>query len=149
MAIFRFKLESVRALREQEERRAQEELARELALAAARHAAAAAADDRVVEARDALAACGGTSLTPQELVARQAFLERRERERLEARYAVDAQERQVEAQRGSLERAAQDREVLERVKRRAQDAHAVGEAKAAEEMLGEIALAAHRRRAVA
>jgi flagellar export protein FliJ len=146
MARFHFKLEAVRSLREQDEQRAQEELARELALAAARHARLAEAGEELRIARDAAAAHAGATLTPQELVARQAFVERRERERQAAAAELDLQERAVESRRSDLERAAQAREVLERAKERARDTHRAHEAKIEEEALGEVALTLHRRR---
>lgn len=147
MAAFRFKLESVRSLREQEERRAQEQLAAELARAAAASASVSSAAERVAQARGAFLRCGdGGVLTPQELVARQAFLERREREQRSAEHDAELQEHQVELRRSFLERAARDREVLERAKERARAAHEGAAARAAEEALGEIALSAHRRR---
>jgi flagellar export protein FliJ len=146
MAAFTFKLEPVRALREQEERRAQEDLARELALAAAHHAAVASAAGAVDEARRAFVAAGrGGELTPQELVARQAFLERREREQRRALLESELQAQQVELRRSSLEHAAREREVLERAKQRARDDHVRAELKVEEEALGEIALTLHRR----
>ena len=146
MARFHFKLEAVRSLREQAEKRAQEELARELALAAARQARAADAAQELDVARAAAAAPSGASLTPQELVARQAFVERRERERQRAVAELEVQEQAVEQRRGDLERAAQAREVLERAKERARETHRAHEAKVEEEALAEVALSLHRRR---
>jgi flagellar export protein FliJ len=147
MARFHFKLEAVRSLREQAEQRAQEELARELAFAAAQQARVAEAGKELDTARAAGAAPSGATLTPQELVARQAFVERRERERELAVAELEVQEQAVEVRRGDLERAAQAREVLERAKERARETHRAHEAKVEEDALAEVALTLHRRRA--
>jgi flagellar export protein FliJ len=146
MARFTFKLEAVRSLREQDEKRAQEELARELAAAAAHAERVAQAAAQLDVARDAAAARSGATLAPQELVARQRFVERRERERELAVAEHGRQEQAVEARRAALERAAQAREVLERAKERARDAHLAHESKVEEDALAEVALSLHRRR---
>jgi flagellar FliJ protein len=149
MAQFTFKLESVRALREQAERAAQEELARELALSAAREQALNDAGTVLGDAQRALAAVPGSTLTPQELIARQAYLERRERLQSVAAAELALQLRNVESRRARLARAARDREALERAKERAREEHVREQARVEEEALGEIALALHRRRLAA
>jgi len=144
MQRFTFKLESVRALREQVEKQAQEALAHELAADAARRAELERAGARLDEATRA-----GTpeTVSGPDLAARQAFVERLERERLDAHASVARQEREVALRRLGLERAAREREALERLKRRRLAAHRLVSARAEEATLSEIGLQRHVRNA--
>lgn len=146
MQQFTFKLESVRALREQVEREAQEALARELATDAQRRAELARAGERLTAATTG--AIAGDAASGADLAARQAFIERLERERLAARATVAGQEREVALRRLGLEQAAREREALERLKRRRLAAHRVVTARAEEAALSEIALQTHGRSAL-
>jgi flagellar FliJ protein len=145
MSRFRFRLESVRALREQAESQAKEEFARELALKAERDAELSAAEERLRAARDAGALVEGSSVTASELVSLHAFVERRHREVERAQAGVSAQEAEVGHSRARLEQAARDRALLERLKQRRHERHVRATAKAEEAALGEVALSAHRR----
>jgi flagellar FliJ protein len=143
---FRFRLEAVRALREQTEQQAQHELARELA---ARDEHARALDDATRDADRARAAGTpepGATLTGNELQQRQAFVERTERLRQVAQAGLVAQERQVEASRGNLQEAARDREALERLKRNRLADHQRQLARAESAHLDEVALTRFARR---
>jgi flagellar FliJ protein len=142
---FTFKLESLRALREQNEQQAKEELARELGRKAEREAELSAAEDRLRAARVAGQLAEGSTVIAHDLVSSQAFRERRERERLAAQAGVSAQEAEVGASRERLERAARDRALLERLKQRRADEHRREAAKAEEATLSEIAITSHRR----
>jgi len=148
MQRFTFKLESVRALREQVERQAQEALARELATDAQLRAALAEAGERLAAATRGEGQGDREVATGADLAARQAFIERLERERLAVRASVADQERAVAARRLGLERAAREREALERLKRRQHAAHEVVAARAEEAALSEVALQSHRRAAL-
>ena len=147
MTGFSFKLESLRALREQAEQLAKEELARELARQAQRDAELDAAEERLRDARAAGQLAAGTTVTGLDLVSLQAYVERRERERLAALDDARAQEQEVGVSRKRFEAAARDRAVLERLKQRRADEHRRAEAKAEEATLGEIAINRHRRAA--
>jgi len=142
---FTFKLESLRALREQTEQLAKEELARELARKAERDAELDAAEARLRDARAAGQIPTGTTVTGLDLMSVQAYVERRERERQAALNHVRAQEQEVGVSRQRLEAAARDRALLERLKQRRGEEHRRTEAKAEELTLGEIALNSHRR----
>ena len=139
---FRFRLEAVRALREQTEQQAQHHLARELA---ARDEHARALDDATRDADRARTA--GTTLTGDQLQQRQAFVERTERQRQVAQAGLVAQERQVETSRGHLQEAARDREALERLKRNRLADHQREQARAESARLDEVALTRFARRA--
>src|SRR5262245_44508278 len=108
MKRFSFRLESLRALREQGEEQAKAALGRELALEAACREAVTAAAER-------LALAGAT---PQgsgiDLVARQAFVERCERELRAAQLDVAEAVTRVDAARTALVEASRERETLER-----------------------------------
>lgn len=147
MTKFNFKLESLRALREQSEQQAKEELARELARKAERQAELDAAEGRLAAARTAGQLAEGSTVSAHELVSTQAFLERRERERHAAQAGVSAQEAEVGASRERLQTAARDRTVLERLKQRRAEEHRREAARAEEKALDEIAITSHRRAA--
>jgi flagellar FliJ protein len=142
---FTFNLEPVRALREQVEHQAQEQLATELALKARRESALHEAARRAKAALLARPPSHGSTVTGHELQAREAFVARTERERESARQELAASEQQVESSRGRLVEAGREREVLERLKRRRASEHAHVVAKLEEQSLAEIALTSHLR----
>lgn len=146
MSRFTFRLEQVRALREQAERQAKEHLARQLAVVAHHESAVAIMRDTL----DAARTQGGPEqgpVDPRDLIARQHWLDRLERDRQSAELRLAQEEREAEARRSLLEKAAQEREALERAKVRAVEAHRVEQQRVADEELGEVALAAFRRAA--
>jgi len=142
---FKFKLERVRALREQREELAKEELAASLAMRLKGEAMLEAASQHVELARrnqrDAIETANG-----QDLQAAQAYLERTERERESASLALDRTDAEVEARRTLLQRASQDREVLERLKKRKRDQHRREADRREGAALDEMAIGIHRRR---
>jgi flagellar export protein FliJ len=146
MKKFQFKLESVLAVRERAEREAQQALAEQLALEGRCAADAAAAAARVHAARSLAARSSGTVVHAGDLRARQAYLERAERDGRTAARVLAAQQEEVHGERQRLEAAARAREVLERLKDRHHEAHLREVARVEEALLGEIALAGHRRR---
>jgi flagellar FliJ protein len=146
MRRFRFQLESVRTLREQSQKQAEQELARELALREQRAAELTAADQRVESARDSVAARPGELMDGSSLAASQAYVERTERERAGARAVLAQQDGQVAMGRKRLLAAARDREILERLKERRRVEHARQVARSEEATLSEIAIVAHQRR---
>jgi flagellar protein FliJ len=142
---FTFKLERVRALREQTEERAKEELAASLALRLKGEAMLTAAAHNVDGARRSQRATVDTPVSGHDLQAAQAYLERAERERDSASLALDRSDAEVEARRSMLQLAAREREVLERLKERKRVEH-VREADRREgAALDEMALGIHRR----
>lgn len=145
MTRFQFRLESLRALREQAEHYAKEELARELARKAECEAALSAARARLAQARGAGQLDIGSAVPAHELVSLQAYVERRERERRAAEARVQAQELEVGESKQRLTDAARDRELLERLKERRAGEHRETAARAEETTLAEIALTTHRR----
>ena len=142
---FTFNLEPVRALREQVEHQAQEQLATELALKARRESALHEAARRAKAALLARTPSHGSTVTGHELQAREAFVARTERERESARHELAVSEQQVAHSRGRLVEAGREREVLERLKRRRASEHAHVVAKLEEQSLAEIALTSHLR----
>jgi len=140
---FSFPLEQVRSLRSHIEAAAKAALARELATAAEREDELRQADEAVVSARGGTA--DGRVITGSELAARQAFLERCERQRAAAELAAIEHEQVVAERVSALQTAAADREVLDRLKERHQATHAREVARAEEATLGEVALFRHTR----
>lgn len=146
MPRFVFKLESVRALREQHEQQAQQELAQELSLRDLRAAELTAASDRADQALADSTPETGASVPAHQLAARQAWVERVQRDKRSAQAGLDTQDTQVAAGRERLVSASREREVLERLRQRRLTAHRRDEARRDEATLGEVALTAHRRR---
>jgi flagellar FliJ protein len=138
---FTFRLEQVRALREQAERQAKEALARQLAVVAHHESAVAGIRDAVDAARSSAGPEPGVPVDPRDIIARQAFADRLDRDRRAAELRLAQEEREAEARLGLLQSAARDREALERAK----EAHRTEQARIADEELGEVALATFRR----
>ena len=142
---FNFNLEPVRALREQAETQAKEQLAHELALQVRRESALRDASRRAAAARRERTPSHGSAVTGHDLQAREAFVARTEREQDVARQELAASAQQVEFSRGRLVEAGREREVLERLKRRRQSEHNREVARREEQSLAEIALTTHLR----
>jgi flagellar FliJ protein len=146
---FTFKLERVRALREQHEERAKEELAASLALRLKGEAMLTAASHNVETARNSQRETAGTPVSGQDLQAAQAYLERVERERESAAIAMYRSDAEVEARRNMLQAAAREREVLERLKERKRAEHKREADRIEGAALDEMALGVHRRASAA
>ena len=145
---FTFKLEPVRALREQVEKQAQEALAHELELERRHQADVAEAAQRVELARAAGVPDEGTAVTGRDLLAHQAYVERVEREKAVAEEGLAVQERQVDAGRSRLVEASREHEVLVRLKQRRRIEHDQELARAQGAALDEIAITRHLRRSL-
>jgi flagellar protein FliJ len=142
---FTFNLEPVRALREQAEQQAKEQLAHELALQIRRESALREASRRAAAARRSPTPSHGSCVTGHDLQAREAFVGRTEREQDAAQQELAASTQQVEFSRGRLVEAGREREVLERLKRRRESEHDRELARREEQSLAEIALTTHLR----
>jgi flagellar export protein FliJ len=142
MKRFSFRLQAVRSLREHDEALALEALARELAIGASRDAALARVDDELSAARGR-AVDGATAA--YDLQARQAFLERLERDRAAAELEVEEQAQRIVEGRAKLEAAVAARSTLTRLERKQRLEHAKAMAAEENERLGEIALVRHVR----
>ncbi|MGZ4202616.1 MAG: flagellar export protein FliJ [Thermoleophilaceae bacterium] len=143
---FTFKLERVRALREQREELAKEELAASLALRLRGEAMLEAASQHIEGARRSHRDAAEETATAHELQAAQAYLERTEREHESASLALDRTDAEVEARRTLLQRAARDREVLERLKERKRAEHRREADRREGAVLDEMAIGIHRRK---
>jgi flagellar export protein FliJ len=144
MKKFVFTLEPVRALREQQEQDAQRAFVAELAKTAEREAELARAQRVLEEARAAAAAAAGAADNVESLLARRAFVERCEREVRAAQRELEFQQDNLAIVRSKLEQAAQDRETLERLKRRREEEHVAELHRLEERTLAEIGLRSHR-----
>jgi flagellar export protein FliJ len=142
---FTFRLEPIRALRQQAERQAQEALARELRRQRDRETELDAATRRVDDARGTGDLRPGTEISGQDLRAFQAYMERVERERDAAEHGVAAQALEVDAGRSRLARASIEHETLVRLKARKRTEHDRAVARAQTARLDEIAIARHVR----
>jgi flagellar export protein FliJ len=142
-----FRLERVRALREQHEDRAKEELAASLAHRLRGEALFRRACEALDTARGTHVSTVGTGdLHGGDLIAMQAWLDRVERERRAAELDLDRRDAEVGARRDALTQAAQDRQALERLKDRWSTARAAHVERLAAGELDEIALRGHVRR---
>ena len=145
MSRFAFRLEKVRALRESAEDQAKEQLAGAMAERERWAARAVEAEERVGSARASQLGTtqGGASI--EQLLAHQAFIERSEREQQTAELDLSRQETEVDARRTALQHAAQERQVLERLKTKQADAHRQAAERRESAELDELALSRHRR----
>jgi flagellar export protein FliJ len=138
-----FRLESLRALREHAEACAKHALAEELATGTRRNEDVRLAQVALEQAR---AATGeGTSISGTDLAARDAFVARRERERLLAQQWATAQERRIAESREALAQAARSRSAFERLKEKFVAAQAATARRREDAFLGEVALTRHLR----
>ena len=144
MLRFSFRLESVRRLREHAETQAKERLAAELAASEARARDLRQAEDALQAAVSADAFAAGP-VRAEDLASREAFLERRRKEREEAARLRQVQEERVAAEARSLEEAARERAVIERLKHRQLAGYAQEERRGRERDLLEGTLLRYRR----
>ncbi len=147
---FTFRLERVRSLRERAEEQAREELAKQMSHRLRGEELLHEANSAAGDARQA---CLGIALTAgataHDLMGAQAFIERTERNRQAAALDLDRRDAEVDARRVLLAAAAQDREAVERLERRARAAHMAESARIEQIELDEMALSVHRRGQVA
>jgi flagellar FliJ protein len=140
---FRFRLERVRALRERKEEIAKQKLAHALGRLLE-------SEERLREVEDQLAAAhegqrGAAGSTAEDLIARQAFVERVEQQRRQGAHEVKRVEHDVANRGAALTDAAQEHQMLERLKERHRAAYLRELARREGEMLDEIALDRFRR----
>ncbi|MBX5469469.1 MAG: flagellar export protein FliJ [Thermoleophilaceae bacterium] len=143
---FKFSLERVRALRERTEELAREQLAASLSHRSQGEARLRAASATVERARRRRRELAGAAVTAGELVARQMYLERTEREREAAALDLDRRDAEVQARRRALASAARERQVLERLEERRRADHELRVARRECAALDEMALSIHCRR---
>jgi len=132
---YRFGLESVRSVREHDEWTAMKVLADELACAESLTAAARDSELRLVQSRVPLVDGDAGALR-----ARQAYIERLEREHLAIRHSVQVQVGRVAAARTRLEDAVRERRILDQLDDKRRAAHAV-ETRRRDRVEGDEALA--------
>jgi flagellar FliJ protein len=146
---FQFRLERVRALRERAEEQAKEELAAGLAHRHRGEALLHAATNVAQEARVAVHETAAAGASGRDLVAAQMWAERTERDRQAAALDLDRRDAEVDARRTVLARAARDHEAIVRLKERRRAEHDRAASLAEQHTLDEVALAVHRRAALA
>jgi flagellar protein FliJ len=140
MRSFTFNLESVRRLRDHAERKAREEVARELGAREHHAAELARRTDAVELARD-----GARAAHPSARAMWHALVERRRLEQTRAEHALAEQEERVDESRVRATDAAREHEVISRLEQRKRAEHARAVEHAQEAELGEIATAAFVR----
>jgi flagellar export protein FliJ len=146
MTPFRFQLESVRALSEHAEASARLGLAGELVSGLARADELDEASALLEGARHALPFDDGSVVSAWDLLATDAYLQRRESLRTNAVQALVAQQRRIDAQRALLVDASRRRQTLERLKLRRKAAHRAEQERADLAYLNEVSLLLHDRR---
>ena len=144
---FDFRLERVRALREQLEDLSREELAQSLGHRLRVEAELQAALDDVDGAHRAhLQAVGQDGVSGRDLVAAQAYLERVGRKRDLAAEHLKQRDAEVAERREALTERARERQTLERLKQRKQAEHRLEAQRAESVTLDELAISRHRRK---
>jgi flagellar FliJ protein len=143
---FEFRLERVRALRERGEDLAKQELAGALTRRTSCEERLRANGDEMAGARDAQRDLSAVPVSAMDLMARQQYLERVERDRVAGQQDLVRHDAEVDARRSTLRERARDRQVLERLKERRRADHARELLRVEGAALDEIALTIHRRR---
>ena len=142
---FVFSLERVREVRAHEEDKAREAFAASLSLRARGVALLADAQARAAAAREqAIAKTAPRSGAT--LLSEQAWLERVQRSQEQAALELERRNDELEQQRAALTAAGQRRQVLDRLKDRKRQDHAVEAARRDAVALDEVALNGHIRR---
>jgi flagellar protein FliJ len=148
---FTFRLERVRDIRERAESEAREALTQEIRHRDEGKMAFEQARDEVRRAcdlnRTALATNGVTSA--HDLRAIQSYVERAEQLKSSAALELSRREDEVTVKRDLLAAAARDRQAIDKLKERQQAEHNAEWARRSQNTLDELALAVHRRGAVA
>ncbi|MDW5597006.1 flagellar export protein FliJ [Conexibacter stalactiti] len=147
MTQFTFRLERVRALRERGEDLAKQELAGAMLRRTSCEERLRETGVELDAARDRQRDLSAIAVSAQDLIARQQYLERVERNRVQGQQELVQFEAEVDARRASLREAARDRQALERLKERRRADHARELARVEGAAMDEIALTLHRRRA--
>ena len=144
---FRFRLERVRALRERHEDQAKEALAG--AMMQHKHCsdAVALAADKVAQARAAQLEAATAPMSVNDLLSRQAYLERAEKIHQAGRRELHRHELELNRRRQALTEAARERQALERLKEHRRRDHEREAARLEGLALDEIAINGFRRNA--
>jgi flagellar FliJ protein len=142
---FVFSLERVREVRAHEEDMAREAFAASLSLRARGVALLADAKARAAAAREQ-AIAKNAPLTGAALLSEQAWLERVQRSQEQAALELERRNDELEQRRAALTAAGQRRQVLDRLKDRKRQDHAVQSARREAVVLDEVALTGHIRR---
>src|SRR5215470_17437111 len=125
MRSFVFNLESVRRLRDHAERKAREEVARELGARERQAAELARRTDAVEDAHD-----GARAAHPSARAMWHALIERRRLERAHAEHALAEQDERVDESRVRATDAAREHEAISRLEQRQRTEHARAVARA-------------------
>ena len=137
---FRFRLERIRALREQREQAARAELASALGAEAQREAHLLATEAKLIAANEEhREALQEETLEASELNARQRFVERVEQERQLRERALARASGEVAARGRQLQDAAREHRMLERLKERRRAEHRLADSRRESNLLDEIA----------
>jgi flagellar protein FliJ len=142
---FAFSLERVREVRAHEEDKAREAFAASLSLRARGVALLADAQARAAAAREQ-AIAKSAPLTGAALLSEQAWLERVQRSQQQAALELERRNDELEQRRADLTAAGQRRQVLDRLKDRKRQDHAIEAARRDAVVLDEVALNGHIRR---
>jgi flagellar FliJ protein len=146
-APFRFGLRRVRDLRAHDEEHAKELFAASLSQRVRGEAMLRSVDARLRKARlDAATGIDVVPLSGAELQARQAWVERLERSRLDAALELESFEHDLRDRRGELTAASQRREVLDQLEARQREQHRLDAARREGAQLDEMALTSFIRR---
>jgi flagellar FliJ protein len=144
---FRFSLERVRVLRERHEDAAMQALAGAMQDQLRSERGVREAADAVSQAQRAQLDASNTPMSAQDLLARQAWLERSELAHQASQELLGRSEQTVAERRTALTEAARDRQALERLKEHRRSDHEREVARQETIALDEIALNGYRRRA--
>lgn len=144
---FRFRLERLRALRERSEDAAKQELATAMLRHQESQQRLHAATEAVARARDEHLAAAGLPASGSALQARQAYIERTQRERIGHQQELAREEQEVAGKRAALQVAARERRTLERLKEQRRTDHVREQNRQEGLELDEMALNAFRRSA--
>jgi flagellar protein FliJ len=143
---FRFRLERVRALRERKEDLAKQELAEAMNRLSDSEQRLREVDDRLAQAHAGQRGAGSEgTLSAEDLIANQAFVERVEQMRRNGVRELRRSASEVADRGAELRTAAREHQMLERLKERHRDAHVRELARREGETLDEIALDRFRR----
>jgi flagellar protein FliJ len=140
MRSFTFSLESVRKLRDHAERRAREDMARELGARDAHRSELERRTDALGDAHE-----GARAADPSARAMWHVLIERRRLERARAEYELAQQEQRVGESRERATDAVREHEMISRLEQRRRDEHTRAVARAEEASLGELATVAYLR----
>jgi flagellar FliJ protein len=144
---FRFGLERVREIRAHDEDQAKEQFAASLNQRLRGEALLRAAEESLREAqRPVVPTSFDAPVSGDELVARQAWVDRLRRSREDAALRLQGLDAELQRSRESLTDASRRREVLDQLKARQRDAHRRASERRESNALDEMALAVHARR---